>query len=359
MIGSTGAYGRSLEVITIELICERCGTSNPPGTEFCTNCNSYLAWDRSVLTEPAGQPSEPTRTTPKPQAQPPKKQSTAQPPAAGPTASTLEQPASIDISCPNCGTINTGTRRFCSHCGHQFFYSDAAAYAGYEYWSAESQAAQERAAWKAYRLSLPPLYRWRRVIMVVLLVPLGLAAGLALGRDPVGSVKDGWYWLRREYDPNPVKVVSVTVVPPEATAAKSDPAALVDGSEKEWTMNWAPSGKTTGCRPAPGTGVVVLTLERPTRIRLLQIAPGLAKSNQQRELQPLPEKLAVAFDNVAFDNGSCQTVRLTRDAIQKEIPLDSEIAVTQVRIGIASTHPAPNGQPLVSITELALRSYPS
>ena len=355
MIGSAGAYGRSLEVITIELICETCGHSNPPGTEFCTNCNSYLAWDRSVPTEPAGQPSEPTRTTPKSQAQPSKKQSTAQLPAAGQTAPTLEQPASIDISCPNCGTLNPGTRRFCSHCGHQFFYSDAAAYASYEYWSAESQAAQERAAWKAYRLSLPPLYRWRRVIIVVLLVPLGLGAGLAFGRDPVGILRSGWYSLTQKYDPNPVKVVSVIVVPPEATAAKSDPAALVDGSEKEWTMNWAPSGKTTGCHPAPGTGVVVLTLDRPTRIRLLQIAPGLAKSNQQRELQPLPKELAIRFDS-----SSCETVPLTREAIQNEIPLDSKTAVTQVTIGIASAYPPlPNAQPLVSITELALRSYPS
>jgi Double zinc ribbon len=354
MMGTGESYERSLEVITIELICETCGHSNPPGTEFCTNCNSYLAWDRSVLTEPTGQPSEATRTTPKTQAQPPMSQSTAQLPAAGASAPNLEQPVYKDISCPNCGTINQGIRRFCSHCGNQFFYSDPNVYAGYDHWSAESQAAQERAAWKAYRRSLPALYRWRRVIIVLLLLPLGLTAGLALGRDPVGSAKDGWYWLRREYDPNPVTVVRVTAVPRAATAAKTHPAALVDGSENEWTINWAPSGRTRGCGPTPGTGVAVLTLERPTRTRLLQIAPGLAEGNKQRELQLLPKGLAIAFDN-----GLCQTVSLTRQPIQNEIPLDSRTAVTQVTIGIASVYPSPNAKPLVSITELAFRSYPS
>ena len=53
-----------------------------------------------------------------------------------------------------------------------------------------------------------------------------LAAAIVLGRDPVGMVKGGWYSLRREYVW--VKAVTATVVPPEATAAKSDPAALVD-----------------------------------------------------------------------------------------------------------------------------------
>jgi hypothetical protein len=350
MIGITGAYGRSLEVITIELICETCGTSNPPGTEFCTNCNSYLAWDRSVLTEPAGQPSEPTRTTPKPQAQPPKKQSTAQPPAAGPTAPTLEQPAYIDVSCPNCGTINPGTRRFCSHCGYQFFYSDPAAYASYDYWSAESQAAQERAAWKAYRRSLPPLYRWRRVIIVVLLVPLGLAAGVFLGSEPVEIVKGGWYGLREKYDQ--VKQVRAEVVPPDATAPGSDPSALVDETKNPWTMKWAPRSPSK-CAAAEGTGVVVLTFE-PTRIRLIQIAPGLDTTNPQRNLQAQPKVVGITFPG-----GDCRAVEInvTGDE-QQEIKVDSKKAVTQVQISFAEASP-PNPQQLISLTEVILHGYPS
>ena len=62
MIGGRGGRAANLEVITIDLICEACGTSNPPGTEFCTNCNSYLAWDRSVLAKPP--PGSRSKSTP-------------------------------------------------------------------------------------------------------------------------------------------------------------------------------------------------------------------------------------------------------------------------------------------------------
>ena len=86
-------------------------------------------------------------------------------------APTLEQPGYTDMSCPSCGTINPDTRRFCSHCGYAFFYGGLDPYAGY-YTSPASQAAQDRAARKAYRRSLPPLYRWRRVIIGVAVAAL-------------------------------------------------------------------------------------------------------------------------------------------------------------------------------------------
>jgi ribosomal protein L40E len=349
MIWEYRAYAANLEVITIELICENCGTHNPPGTEFCTKCHHYLPWDRSGLPEPAG--ASPN-TGPADQGYPTQREIDPAYQAGVPVgAPTQEQPAYIDKSCPNCGTINPGTRRFCSRCGYQFFNSDSAAYASYDYWSAESQAAQERAAWKAYRRSLPPLYRWRRVIMVVLLVPLGLAAGLAFGRDPVGMVQGGWYSLTRKYVP--VQGIRAAVKPPEATAAKSDPAALVDGTENEWTMNWAP-GSVSECAAPEGTGVIVLTLPTPIRIRLLQIAPGLNKSNPQHDLQALPTRLGITFDD-----GKCTPFELKKEEGQQEIFLDSKEQVTQVRISIAAADSPANAQPLVSITEVILKAYPS
>jgi hypothetical protein len=391
-----GGLAANLEVITIDLICEVCGTSNPPGTEFCTNCNSYLAWDRSVLAKPSGQPSKSTPPASNQAAPTPQKEWTAQstPPAgsaaggypnAGPAdqgypnqgypdagyggqgyynpgydqgayyqggagyAPTLEQPGYTDMSCPSCGTINPGSRRFCSHCGYAFFYGGLDPYAGY-YSSPASQAAQDRAARKAYRRSLPPLYRWRRVIIGVLVAVLLIAAGVLLRSDPVGIVKGAWYGLRQEYVW--VKPVQATVIPPEATAPKSDPAALVDESENEWTMNWTPTGESA-CGPAPGTGFVVLTFA-PTRIRLIQIAPGLAESNPQRKLQPLPHVMGIAFDD-----GKCHPVNLTATPNQQEFKIDSGKPVTRVLIGIGSAYPAANGQPLISLTEVILKAYPS
>ena len=47
-------------MITIDLICEACGEPNPPGTEFCRNCNAFLAWDSATSTR---QPSTSTTAT--------------------------------------------------------------------------------------------------------------------------------------------------------------------------------------------------------------------------------------------------------------------------------------------------------
>jgi hypothetical protein len=369
-------------VITIDLICEVCGTANPPGTEFCTNCNSYLAWDRSVLTKPAGKPAQPTSPAPKPPPQPTAEWAGPTQPAGAaaagyPNAGSAEQgyvdpgyagqgyaaqgyydtgnsggayyQGPYDMSCPNCGTINPGTRRFCSRCGYGFV-SGEDPYAGYAYWSPASQAAQDKAARKAYRRSLPPLYRWRRVIIGVVVVALVAVAAVLLSSNPVEMVKSGWYSLTRDYVW--VRPVTATVIPPEASAPNSNPGALVDEADNEWTMNWAPSQEAQ-CGPAPDTGVIVLTFA-PTRIRMLQIAPGLAGTNPQRKLQPLPKVLGVAFDN-----GPCQTVNLTATPEQQEIKIDSGKPVSQMLIGISSAYPAPNAQPMISLTEVILKAYPS
>jgi hypothetical protein len=181
-------------------------------------------------------------------------------------------------------------------------------------------------------------------------VVLVAVAAVVLGSNPVEMVKSGWYSLTRDYVW--VKPVTATVLPSDMSAPNSDPAAIVDESENEWTMKWAPSQEAQ-CGPAPGTGVVVLTFA-PTRIRMLQIAAGLAESNPQRKLQPMPKVLGVAFDN-----GPCQTVNLTATPGQQEIKIDSGKQVTQMLIGISSAYPAPNAQPLISITEVILKKYPS
>jgi hypothetical protein len=58
--GSAAVYAANLEVSTIDLICDVCGASNPPDTEFCTTCGSFLGWDRSVFAKPSGQPAKST-----------------------------------------------------------------------------------------------------------------------------------------------------------------------------------------------------------------------------------------------------------------------------------------------------------
>jgi predicted nucleic acid-binding Zn ribbon protein len=250
-------------VVTIDLICDKCGRANPPGTEFCLNpeCHNFLAWERATQETSDLPPQPPAPGNPTVDHDVP----------VGNSTPTLEQSAYTDLSCPSCGTTNPNTRRFCSHCGYQFPQNDSNLYAGDGYVTPSNEvAARDRAARKEYQRLLPLHYRWRRVIIVVLLVVLGLVAGLAFGRDPVGTAKGGWYSLTRKYEW--VQGVSATVEPATASADKSDPAALVDGTENPWTMKWAPRS-VSDCAAPEGTGTIVLTLAVPTRIRLLQIAP--------------------------------------------------------------------------------------
>jgi hypothetical protein len=405
-------------VISIDLVCETCGERNPPGTEFCTNCNSYLAWDRSVLVKPpaaggkppaasnppptsgpAGYPTPPPPTSANetgqgypPQGYPqqgyaeqgypqqgyaeqgyveqgyaeqgyPDQASYDQgyydqgyydttAPGSAASAPTMEQAAYTEYTCPTCGRVNPSTRRFCAHCGFGFISSEAPdPYAGTGAWWAANAAAQDRAAKREYRRSLPPLYRWRRVIIGVLVAALLVAIAVVLRSNPVGIAKDAWYRLNKDYVT--VSPVRAAVVPADATAPGSDPANLVDHSAMEWTMHWAPS-QESACGAAANTGTIVLTFA-PTRIRQLQIVPGLDASNPQRPLQPLPQRLGISFDN-----GPCQPVTLKNTPQQPVIPLDSKKPVTQLTIGISSAFPAaPDAQPLISITEVILQAYPS
>jgi hypothetical protein len=410
-------------VITIDLVCETCGERNPPGTEFCTNCNSYLAWDRSVLVQPPAAGGKPTVAPNPPPTSGPSGYPTPPPPtsandtgqgypaqgyvnqgypqqgyaeqgyadqgypqqgyveqgyaeqgypgqasydqgyydqgsydttmpgSAG-SAPTMEQPAYTEYTCPTCGQVNPSTRRFCSHCGFGFISAEAPdPYAGTGAWWAANVAAQDRAAKREYRRSLPPLYRWRRVIIGVLVAALLIGTAVALRSNPVGIVKDAWYALNKDYVS--VSPVRAAVVPAEATAQGSDPANLVDRSAVEWTMHWEPT-QEAACGAAPNTGTIVLTFA-PARIRQLQIVPGLDASNPQRALQPLPQRLGISFDN-----GPCQPVTLKNTAQQPAIPLDSKAPVTQLTIGISSAFPAaPDAQPLISITEVILQAFPT
>ena len=382
-------------MITIDLICEVCGTANPPGTEFCTNCNSYLAWDRSVLVTPPTGRSKPGPPPPHPPAPTPP---TNYPPPDAPTVdysnaghppgypnqgypdagyanqgfpdqgypeqgvcgsglrrrirADRDQSAYADFTCPTCGRVNPATRRFCSRCGYAFFSNEAPdPYAGTGGGWGASEAAQDRSARREYRRSLPPLYRWRRVIIGVLVVVLLGVGAVTLGRDPVGTVKGGWYTLKRQY--LKVSPFQVQVVPAESTAANSDPAALMDGSVVEWTMNWSPT-QESACGPAAGTGVIVLNFP-PTRISQVQIFAGLDKDNPQRNLQRLPKAMGLSFDN-----GPCQAITLKNALDRQMFTVDSGKPVSQLLIGVASAFPAAaDAAPFLSITEVILKSFPS
>ncbi len=380
----------------IDLICEACGEPNPPGTQFCRNCNEFLAWDKAPATPPSTSPG----ATP---AVPSSQQPTVSLPPVEQTdvETTLERPyveqpyvdqtvvdqgyptqayadqsypdqtyvdqtyvdqgyvqqeyvqqAPTELTCPTCGTVNPPDRRYCSHCGYSF----VAAYGtdpgvDWSAWTPQAMAARDREAAREYRRSLPPLYRWRRVIIGVIVFVLFVGVGAVLQRGPVALAQDGWHRLAKQYVD--VTGVQVMVNPTTASAPDSSPQALVDSSKQEWTMTWAPTGESPSCGAAPGTGTVIFTFPA-TRVRQVVIWSGLDADNPQRALQPQPRVIAIGFPD-----GTCESATLTQTTDPQRITVDSGKPVTQLRLGIASTYPAtPEMRQLISLTEVTLRSFP-
>ena len=354
------------------MICEACGESNRPGTEFCAYCGSYLAWDPSAPdksmvrpapagTAPAPAPSTPVSTPPPapiaPATPPPvvSQQPVARAPAVAAAAAEAGSP------CPACGRVNPPGRRFCARCGHQLTSGAVpaaptspapVAARGFQAWWARRFDNRDRAARREYRRSLPALYRWRRVLIGFGLIG-GLVAGLAVaGRNPVGFVVDGYHDVRGTTVAVPV--TDTAVEPPDATAAKSDPAALTDRTEAAWAMRWEPTAEDASCGGAPGTGVIVLSIA-PTRIRAISVQAGLLATNGRRPLQARPLALGVVLDG-----GPCQRLDLADLADEQKLELDSKVPVSEVRIGVDTAAPArEDGEPVLSITEITIRARPS
>jgi hypothetical protein len=263
--------------------------------------------------------------------------------------------------CPACGRVNPTGRRFCGHCGHQLISGGVAATAaapapvaarGFRAWWARRFDSRDRAARRAYRHSLPPVYRWRRVLISLGLVT-GLAAGLAVaGRNPVAFVVDRYYDLRGTTVTVPV--TGTAVEPADATVPKSDPAALTDRTEAAWTMRWTPTAEGPSCGGAPGTGVVILSIA-PTRIREIRVQAGLLASNGRRPLQARPLTMGVVLDG-----GPCQRLDLADTPDEQPLELDSTVPVSEIRIGVDTAYPPrEDGEPVLSFTEITVRARPS
>ena len=206
----------------------------------------------------------------------------------------------------------------------------------------------DRAARRAYRRSLPPLYRWRRVLIGLVVAALVIGAAVFLRGDPVETAKQGWYLLTKGYVP--VSGLEASVEPPDQVVGGTDALALVDGTDKELTLNWTPSA-ILSCGPAVGSAEIVLTFPQ-TRVRRVVVMAGLAKTNPARAQQPLPAKLSVRIGD------ACDTLTLKQSDDWQDLPYDSKQAVTSLRIGIQSAFPSAQGA-AISLTEIRLKSFPT
>jgi hypothetical protein len=255
--------------------------------------------------------------------------------------------------------VNDPQLRFCGKCGLVLIADQAGVPGGGAARQAQPKGwwqrlwdGHDRAARRAYRRSLPPLYRWRRVLIAILILGLGVGGLYALGRHPLRWVIERWYDLRGTTVV--VEGVQPKINPPKATAQGSDPAALTDGLKASWAMNWNPKQEGASCGGAPGTGTIVLTIPAATRVREIDIAAGLPEDDPARLLQFRPKLIGISFDD-----GDCRNFSLTDVPGPQPIKVDSGVAVQTISIGVDTTFPAPaDGQAVLSITEVIVKSRP-
>jgi hypothetical protein len=330
----------------------------------------YLAPQQPARPQPAARPTGPGQRGPNAQNAP-----TAQYAATAPTAqyaataagappvdpralaaSTAPAAPAVAI-CPTCDREVDEGRRFCGHCGTQFIGPGASGapltrpVTKRETWWTRLWNRKDRGSRRAFRRSLPPLYRWRRVIFVVLALVL-IGGGLTLvGRSPKSFVLARYYDLKGTLVP--VAGVTATIIPPEASAAGTKPESLVDGTAEAWQMNWSDTTKGSPCQVTPTTPVIELTFDR-TRIRAIDLRAGLLAKNPSRLLQFRPQNIWIAYAD------QCKPFTLL-DVERQPVALDTKVPVDSIRIGvetaIAPAQPA-GAQPVLGFTEITLQSRP-
>ena len=364
----------------MEVLCESCGVANPAGVEFCMFCGAYLEWtDREsgidTTTSTAVRGGRAPGTTPpvargsaglgpaddEPVVIPSLRTASpvlldqAAPVRSAPRSAAAPSPAPTvpeASSCPSCGRQNETHLHFCARCGQVLREEPPAPAASQAPGWRRMVEDRDRSARRAYRRSLPPLYRWRRVAIAVLVPVLVLGGLFATGRHPVRWVQERWWDLRGTTVA--ISGVSAATSPGNASLDGSDPASLVDGTEQAWSEPWNPATEGDSCGGAPGTGTVVLSFPA-TRVREIHLNAGLPASNAKRPLELVPQAIGVRFDS-----GPCRSFTLQSTADLQRLAVDSQVPVRTVTIGVDTTFPGrPDSARVLSITEVGLRSRPS
>jgi hypothetical protein len=191
---------------------------------------------------------------------------------------------------------------------------------------------EARAARREYRRSLPPLYRWRRVLVTLAVV---VAVGLVLtltGNNPVGYVQERWRALTGELEP--LDGVTATARPKGSVAPTYDIENLPGSREEAWATAW-PAGATAAgeCWETPADGAIVLRWDEPTRVLGLDVWAGLDADNSERARQFLPKVLGVRFE------GLCVPLDLESTPDRQRLRFDTKTEVTSLVITVADVYP--------------------
>ncbi|GAB2603254.1 zinc ribbon domain-containing protein [Kribbella endophytica] len=365
-----------------EDVCTACGERNPAGSAFCLYCGVYLGWDQAApdeqptVRQPAIEQSAAGHSGPGQSTASQSSMSASGQAATGQTAILPEthaqaprppyeddsgRPKPGEMACPQCGIPNAQTLRFCRKCGRALHPSASSgqapqAVAKHGWWQ-RFWDPKDRRARRDYRRSLPPLYRWRRVIVAVGAIAVAWVLLSVVGTNPVTWAKDRVNDVRGTLVP--VELAAVAAAPPESIAAGGYSIEALTSAplDDAWATPWATNVVVPleGCSgKAAAQGTIRLSFPEAVRVRRLDVLAGLPATDARRPLQFRPSVLLV------LSEGRCQEVALKDSADVQKLELDTGVPVKDLTIAIGATYPGRAGaaQPVAAITSLAVQSRP-
>lgn len=348
------------------VVCENCGTTNPPGRQFCENCDGFLDWTGTPAPAPAAAPApsappppqaraQPTAPPPppppqhRPTAPPPPAPSQAPPPGPAappphpgavftPVATPPPSAAPLQRMCSNCGTTSDPARRFCRRCGTWLVTPTLVAPAP----PARLRTRLRRRWWGgttgAYTGDLTRGTVAFRVLAVVL--ALALVTGvLALA---------GWHPIRRTTDlvghvlgSGRVDGVRAVAVPADALPGHPAEWAVDDVRGRGFATRWTsgssgdPAAACASATPAPATASSLeLTLPRPTDVREIGVEAGLPADDPQLAARWRPQTI-----ELHWSTGACQVVQLAKTPDLQRFPVEQQSPVTGVTVVVVAGYP--------------------
>jgi hypothetical protein len=322
--------------------CSKCGTLNKADASFCSECNAYLEWSGEKLddaTEGAAVPEQPAQTpqeaagedapgsapaettpahqkprageattaaTPSPTAVRPPPPST-QPQARKPeraSASAAPKPKAVppakadrpkpgDLICPDCGTGNDPTRKFCRRCGHSLIEAGTQPDPPARPWYKRRLGGGAPAP--AYAAGARPddLGKQRRrpgcLLFVVLILMIAIvAAGLAYAFNETArsSVDDTIRTVACRVRGQVQKPTTASIASP----VRGEPGyAAFDGSDE---TTWQASQRLRLDDDADGAYALEVELDKRAFVHRLEVTPAAD--------EPRPSKVRIHYDGEAI-----------------------------------------------------------
>jgi hypothetical protein len=194
-------------------------------------------------------------------------------------------------------------------------------------------------------------------LIALLVLALVIIGCVVVGKNPIGWAKARWYDLRDSTVV--VDIERVVPVPPGSVAPEYGVAGLTDPRiAQSWATAWAANtAQPDRCGAGNGTGALRFVLPVPTRVRGIEIVPGVLDDD------PGSARMFHAHRvDISWPGGGCVERELADKSGAQRFWFDTDHDVSRLTLRVATAYPPPanvQATELVAITEVRLLARPS